>query len=949
MMKYPIALLAFVLPISVFAQFNGFESGIPQSFTTSPASELSISDTYYKEGEQSLKWDFTPGAQLNIAIDPLTLDEQQAQNYGIYLWMYNERPQQDSLRFEFLDHKGDVARWFTYKLKAAGWRACWIGFEHMRGDKSNNQIAAYRIVAPQRKGSVWLDRITFPVTKVNQRTTPDEQMPYNNSMSYRDLWHWCRVWQWEQYAYDLLPHKKLTKAQKEDLRTVEQRVEEYVQNDKLPKAETTQVKKAYAIFKKANIRRVGSGFSGAPIVAPDELNRKKGELSWNDIEAMLAGFAYDAYYNHSKKAAENYFTVFEYAMNQGFAFGSGMGTNHHYGYQVRKIYTTAWLMRHAIYKHKKCDDILRTLQFWAALQETRQPYKYGRDELLDTWHTLLMAKTISALMMPDECQRERALRSLSRWVSTSLSYTPGTIGGIKIDGTTFHHGGFYPAYTTGALATLGQYVGFTNNTSFAVDKAGRNVLESALMAMRNYSNLHEWSTGIGGRHPFGGSMKANDVAAVGYLALADSTEGKPFNVALAADYLRLNHGETNNLSTYFTQQGVLPAAAPQGFFVYNYGCTGIFRRNNWMVTLKGYNTDVWGSEIYVRDNRYGRYQSYGSVQIMGKGTPVSRAGSGFVIDGWDWNRLPGTTTIHLPFELLDSPLPGTTMAHSSENFAGASSLQGKNGVFAIKLMERRLKNFTPDFVARKSAFCFDNRMVCLGSNINNSNEQYPTETTLYQTEYRGGDTLSVDGAWLCDGYDNYYRVAEGTVKHQVAKQQSLHEKSRKPTEGIFSSAWIDHGKAPRNGTYQYMVLIQPTAEELKLQTPENCYEVLQHDSVAHIVYDKPTGITAYAAFESLAPTTDKLLTAIPAETLLMWQPQEDKIVMSVCDPNLNIEEKAYTTKQPSRPIVKRLMLKGNYQLVNTVPGVQVVPGAAQTELIVHCQHGQPVEFLLEKR
>ena len=39
-----------------------------------------------------------------------------------------------------------------------------------------------------------------------------------------------------------------------------------------------------------------------------------------------------------------------------------------------------------------------------------------------------------------------------------------------------------------------------------------------------------------------------------------------------------------------------------------------------------------GAEIYTKDNRYGRYQSYGSVQIMGKGNPVSRTGSGFVQD-----------------------------------------------------------------------------------------------------------------------------------------------------------------------------------------------------------------------------------------------------------------------------------------------------------------------------
>lgn len=107
-----------------------------------------------------------------------------------------------------------------------------------------------------------------------------------------------------------------------------------------------------------------------------------------------------------------------------------------------------------------------------------------------------------------------------------------------------------------------------------------------------------------------------------------------------------------------------------------------------MVTLKGYTTDVWGSEIYRKDNRYGRYQSYGSVQIMGY---PSRLASGYDENGWDWNRLPGTTTIHLPFELLDSPLPGTTMAHSKENFSGSSSLEGKNGMFVTKLMERELK------------------------------------------------------------------------------------------------------------------------------------------------------------------------------------------------------------------------------------------------------------------
>lgn len=38
----------------------------------------------------------------------------------------------------------------------------------------------------------------------------------------------------------------------------------------------------------------------------------------------------------------------DHAIDQGFAFGHGNGTNHHYGYNVRKIYDAMWLMRDKI-------------------------------------------------------------------------------------------------------------------------------------------------------------------------------------------------------------------------------------------------------------------------------------------------------------------------------------------------------------------------------------------------------------------------------------------------------------------------------------------------------------------------------------------------------------------------------------------------------------------------
>lgn len=943
------------LSSSAFAQFVSFEEEIPCNFKSSDKQELALSSSYYKEGSKSLEWKFSPNSILDIPSESVfTLEG----DNGITLWIYNEKPQQDSLRFEFYSPNGHVSHHFGFRLYAAGWRACWISFKHMQGDKQDKKIAGYRIIAPNRTGRVFIDRLTFPVKKINDRTTPDLQMPTNNSLTYRDLWHWCRVWQWEQYQYDLPLSESLTTDEKQELATVEARLTAILDTPKAPKK---GISKAYSTFKAANIRPSNNGFTGAPVVAPDELNRRKGELSWNDLEDMLSGFAYDAYYNHSAQSAKNYFLVWDYAINQGFAFGSGMGTNHHYGYQVRKIYTTAWLMRDAIWKAPNRDNILSALIFWSALQETRIPFQYGRDELLDSWHTLLMAKTVSALLFVDERERARALAGLSRWLSGSLQYSPGTIGGIKVDGTTFHHGGFYPAYTTGVLAMVGQFIALTSHTRYVPTMEARQVLKSAFISMRNYCNIYEWGIGISGRHPFGGSMKENDVAAFAYLALAGdlSGESNTFDHHLAADYMRLCNNDTPE-AIYFRKEGITPAKAPQGFFVYNYGSAGIFRRNDWMVTLKGYTTDVWGSEIYRKDNRYGRYQSYGSVQIMGY---PSRKASGFDENGWDWNRLPGTTTIHLPFDLLDSPLPGTTMAHSKENFSGSSSLEGKNGMFAMKLMERNLKNFTPDFVARKSVFCFNNRMICLGTGISNSNASFPTETTLFQSTFQKGKSdIYVDGKLknvpfhqelndgkrhcIQDGYNNYYLVNGDNVQIQIARQDSHHEKTRAKTQGTFASAYINHGAAPQNAGYEYMVLIQPSPKELDAARRKAPYQILHKDSIAHVVIDKQTGITAYAAFETYLPQKDELFLSIPAETMVMQKQSGSNLLLSVCDPNLNISEKAFTTKEPSRPIEKKLILKGQWKCKTLQEDVTVEVGQTETVLTVTCRHGQPIEFIL---
>lgn len=255
-------------------------------------------------------------------------------------------------------------------------------------------------------------------------------------------------------------------------------------------------------------------------------------------------------------------------------------------------------------------------------------------------------------------------------------------------------------------------------------------------------------------------------------------------------------------------------------------------------------------------------------------------------------------------------------------------------------------------------------MVCLGTDINNSNSSYPTETTLFQSVFRKDSTsIFVDGKkqnemfrlqlndgkphWIQDGYNNHYFV-KGNVEVQIARQDSRHEKTRAITHGTFSSAWINHGKSPQDAEYEYMVLIQPNPDELNLARNKQTYQIVQKDHTAHVVFDEETGITAYAVFEDYTPLSDKLLLRIPAETMVMQKKAgKNHILFSICDPNLHIAEKSFTTKEASQPVEKKLLLKGKWEMVNSCEKFSLSSDGENTLLTVICQHGQPVEFTLK--
>ncbi|WP_418992268.1 chondroitinase family polysaccharide lyase [Alistipes sp.] len=951
-----------------------FETEIPKGFTCDENSRIELSGDRYKDGRQSLRWSWTAPSALHYADYASLMRSARTKGAGIMLWIYNPAAADADLRFTFETPTGEKPYHFDFHMDFTGWRACWIKWNDMWGDHSSQQLSRMTVTTPEGvpNGEIFLDRLTFAEFKLNDQITPDRQIPDNNRNLRRTLWHWARLWEWEQYQY-AEPLREPTADEKKMLDRVKSRIDAIVTAtmSSVPYINGTIIPRAQANLAKAAIeRRADGSLAGAPLLSNDECNRPKGELRLDDIENMLYAFALNSYVNRDDKYDDQFFLVMDHAIDQGFAFGHGNGTNHHYGYNVRKIYDAMWLMRDKIAARGKTGEYVRVLAYWSGLAETRKPYVYGRDELLDAWHTLLTPKLISALMLPTEAEQYRAMKALGVWLSGSLDFTPGTIGGIKPDGTTFHHGGFYPAYSTGAFATIGYYCKATEGTDFTLSEAARRTFKLALMTMADYTDLRDWGLGIAGRHPLNknGRIPDADVNAFGYLAaLGDLTgSGKASDPELAGAFLRLK-GTDKELASRFKKEGIQAGPTPSGFFVLNYGATGIHRRGDWMVTLKAYNSDVWGSEIYAKDNRYGRYQSYGTAPIIGSGNPVTAAESGFVQEGWDWNRPPGATTIHLPFEELESPRPGTLMERNPIRFSGASSLEGRNGALALWFVERDYPRFTEGATARKSIFCFDNRLVCIGSGIRNDNASYPTETTLFQLQLKDkGEPMEIDGEvvdafpfslsksgaerlMLSDTKGNFYVVKNsGPVNILRQRQTSPNDKTHQPQSGDFATAYIDHGRAPREAAYEYAVYIQPTNKEIGRIAKKETYEVLRRDNDAHVVRDLETGITGYVLFTDFAG--EGLVKSATGETILMERTVADgELVMSVCTPDLGLTEKTYTTAQESQPIRKEVLLTGSWELASQYPGVETVSTDTGTLLHVTCRHGQPVEFRLKKK
>lgn len=979
---------------------------------TATHSRLSVSDLHYKDGKHSLEWTFEPGGILEFKKD-LKFEKKDPTGKDLYLsafivWVYNEVPQNATIEFQFLKD-GKRCTSFPFGINFSGWRAAWVCYERDMQGTPEEGMNELRIIAPNSKGTLFIDHL-ITATKVDARQqTADLQVPFVNAGTTN---HWLVV-----YQHSLLkPDIELTPVddkQRAEMQLLEKRFRDMIYTKgKITDKEVENIRKKYDFYQ---ITYKNGQVSGVPIYMVRAAEAYERIIpDWNKDMLTKMGVEMRAYFDLMKRIAvaynnstakpvireemkKKFLAMYDHITDQGVAYGSCWGNIHHYGYSVRGLYLAYFLMKDVLGEAGKLQEAERTLRWYAITNEVYpKPEVDGID--MDSFNTQTTGRIASILMMEDTPEKLQYLRSFSRWIDYGCRPALGLSGSFKVDGGAFHHRNNYPAYAVGGLDGATNMIYLLSRTEFAVSKLAHETVKNVLLTMRFYCNKLNFPLSMSGRHPDGkGKLVPMHFA---MMALAGSPDGKAeYDSEMASSYLRLisNSGVENDAPEYMPkvsnaeerkaaklliEKGFRPEPDPQGNIAMGYGCISVQRRSNWSAVARGHSRYLWAAEHYLGANLYGRYLAHGSLQILtaAPGQTVTPATSGWQQEGFDWNRIPGVTSIHLPLEQLQAKVLNVDrysgmeeMLYSDEAFAGGLSQQKMNGNFGMKLHEH--DKYNGSHRARKSYHFIDGMIVCLGSDIENTNTEFPTETTIFQlavTDKAGHDywkNYQEDKKVWVDHLGTGYYVPTAIRFEKNFPQYSRLQNTGKETKGDWVSLVVDHGKAPKNGRYEYAVLPQTNETEMKKFAKKPTYKVLQQDRKAHIVASASEQIVSYVLFETPETTLPGgLLQRVDTSCLVMTHKESaDKIKLTVAQPDLalyrgpsdeafdkdgkRIERSIYSRpwiNNGSSEIPVTVTIKGRWNVEETPYCTVVSSNEKQTILQFSCKDGASFEVELKR-
>jgi chondroitin AC lyase len=265
----------------------------------------------------------------------------------------------------------------------------------------------------------------------------------------------------------------------------------------------------------------------------------------------------------------------------------------------------------------------------------------------------------------------------------------------------------------------------------------------------------------------------------------------------------------------------------------------IQRSPDYYMSVRTHSRIIQSTESGAGDNLLGSYLADGATYVFQTGKEYYD-----IFPIWNWRRIPGVTSY------VQEPLPpsGWVGLPNESNFVGGIS----DSSFGLASMLFKRDGLT----AYKSWFASPEGMVCLGAGIH-SNKNTNVSTTLNQSLFdkkiivetdkrrknitTPGEAISDKNIrWIYHAHTGYIILERDFIRVsdniQTGTWKSVYTPGNPdPVTGEVFNLWIDHGEAPDNKSYAYMILPSVTMKSLTSISRHLPLEILQNDTLLQAI------------------------------------------------------------------------------------------------------------------
>jgi chondroitin AC lyase len=340
---------------------------------------------------------------------------------------------------------------------------------------------------------------------------------------------------------------------------------------------------------------------------------------------------------------------------------------------------------------------------------------------------------------------------------------------------------------------------------------------------------------------YGGVM---DPSYCGRQNFIDGGPGKAFSLAVAAQNMAVAIDSEREFFTNVSNECLLPekySNSLTGTRYYHRSDCGICRTPDWYASVRMHSDRTIGFEFTNNENTLANFSADGAVILMQDAKEFEN-----IFAYWDWRKVPGVTSYD-----DGKPIKCDDTIEGKKNHS-----QHVGGLAHDDMMATAMELDRDGLHALKSAFFFEDCVVCLGADIRASRSDFRSVTTAVDQIHLAGKAKAGKN-WLHHAGRGYVSLDGAPLKVTTDLQKGKWDWidpafKDKWDEGKVFKCWFEHPADGSVGSYAYALVPQSDVRKVKAFAKRPPVVVLRNDPDCQaVLYGKTVCAVFHKAGEYL--------------------------------------------------------------------------------------------------